>query len=75
MPKYYFHLIDGEHFEEDSEGAEFPDPAAAYEEARKFVAEIRSDLDDPERAVVEITDGSGALVAVVPVSATGRTRA
>jgi hypothetical protein len=72
MPKYYFHLIDGEHLEEDLEGAEFPDPAAAYEEARKFVAEIRSDLNDPERAVVEITDDGGSLVAVVPAS--GRTR-
>lgn len=69
MAKFYFHLMDGEHIETDDVGAELPDLAAACDEARKFIEEIRSDLEQPDRAFVQIVDESGTIVCIITVKA------
>ena len=67
MPKFYFHLTDGEHTEMDDVGADLPDVDAACDEARKFIEEIRSDLEQPNRAFVAIVDERGTIVGTIPV--------
>jgi hypothetical protein len=62
MPKYFLHLWDGDLFEEDDEGTDLPDRAAAREEALRFAQEIRGDLATPDRALVEVEDESGSTV-------------
>jgi hypothetical protein len=62
MPKYFLHLWDGDLFEEDDEGTDLPDRAAAREEAVRFAQEIRGDLATPDRALVEVEDERGSTL-------------
>jgi uncharacterized protein DUF6894 len=62
MPRYFLHLWDGDLFEEDDEGTDLPDRAAAREEALRFAQEIRGDLATPERALVQVADETGSTL-------------
>jgi hypothetical protein len=70
MARFYFHVREGEIFEEDPEGSEHPSPEHARLEAeaaaREMVAEavLREELIDGR--TFEITADDGSLVAVVP---------
>jgi hypothetical protein len=70
MPKYYLHLWDGDLFEEDDEGTDLPDLAAAREEALRFAQEIRGDLETPERALVQVADERGSTVWMLQLART-----
>jgi hypothetical protein len=76
MPKYFLHLWDGDLFEEDDEGTDLPDRAAAREEALRFAQEIRGDLATPDRALVEVADERGLTLWMLQFSgmAGGATR-
>ena len=65
MPKYFLHLWDGDLLEEDDEGTDLPDRAAAREEALRFAQEIRGDLATPDRALVEVEDERGSTVCLL----------
>jgi hypothetical protein len=62
MPKYYLHLWDGDLFEEDQEGTNLLDLAAAREEALRFARAITSDLEAPDRALVQVSDEQGSTL-------------
>lgn len=40
MPRFYFHLCNGSGFNEDTEGQEFPDEAAARKEAVRGLRDV-----------------------------------
>jgi hypothetical protein len=54
--------LDRDLFEENDQGTDLPDRAAAREEALRFAQEIRSDLATPDRALVEVEDERGSTV-------------
>lgn len=70
MPRYFFHVRDGQTFREDPEGSELPDLTAAHREALTDARHILADrlrageVLDGQR--FEITDGDGSVLAVVP---------
>src|SRR5688500_9205474 len=68
MPRYFLHLWDGDLFEEDDEGTDLPDGAAAREEALRFVQEIGGDLAAPDRALVQVADERGSTVWLLQLS-------
>ena len=74
MPRYFFHLIDGDLVEEDDLGQKLPDAAAALVEARRFAHEIRSDVNEPGRAFVRVIDAASIDVGTVFVSDSTRSR-
>ncbi|HEV7416241.1 MAG TPA: hypothetical protein VGN98_08780 [Tianweitania sediminis] len=71
MPRYYFHIREGEQFEEDPEGSEFSSVEVAREEAiaaaREMVSEavLRDEVIDGR--TFEIATDDGAVVATVPL--------
>jgi hypothetical protein len=73
MPLYYLHIRNGDKFEVDPDGMELPDLDAAVVEALKVAQELSGAVSDLERdAVIEIADGVGETVLMVPFSdATG----
>lgn len=70
MAGYFFHVRDGDQFDEDPEGAEFGTAQRAVEEAvlaaRELIAAkaLAGELIDGQ--VFEITDERGAVVELVP---------
>ena len=74
MPRFFFHLTDGDLVEKDDVGQEFSNVASAMAEAHQFAHEIRSDVEHPGRAFVRVVDASGNEVGVVliPSQALGR---
>lgn len=69
MPKYYFHIRDGEELVQDDEGIDLPNLAAAQEEAvqaaRDMLVELlRNDLPVNGQKF-EICDADGNILAVV----------
>jgi len=67
LPKYFLHLWDGDAFEVDDEGVDLPDLASARDEAQRFAAEIRCDLESPDNARIEIAGEDGRILARVPI--------
>lgn len=71
MPRFYFHIRDGERLIEDPDGSELPDLAVARAEAlasaRGILAEKvkTGELIDGQR--FEITDEAGIVLAVLPL--------
>ncbi len=69
MPRYYFHIRDGEDFLPDEEGVELPNLKAAHREAilsaRGIIAEkiLHGEVVDGE--VIEITDEEGGILDAV----------
>jgi hypothetical protein len=74
MPRYFLHLWDGDLFEEDEEGTDLPDLAAARNEGLKFAQEIWSDLTAPDQAVVEVTEPNGLVVWRITAADTAQAR-
>ena len=70
MPRYYLHLWDGDLFEEDHEGTELPDVAAASSEALRFASEIMSELQNPERARIEVASEDGSVLCSIAITMT-----
>jgi len=68
MPRYYLHLWDGDLFEEDQEGTDLPNLAAAREEALRFAREISGDLNAPDRALVQVADEGGSTLWMLQLS-------
>lgn len=71
MPRYFLHLWDGDLFEEDDEGTDLPDRAAALDEAVKFAEEIKGDVTSPDRALVQVADEQGSTLWMIQLSRMG----
>ena len=70
MPLYYFHIRHGHEVEVDPEGTELPTPAAAQAEAVRMARELSGEMAELGRdAVIEVADGVGQTVLLVPLSA------
>jgi hypothetical protein len=69
MPRYYFHLTDGNQVLDDPEGLELPGAAAAREEAVLVAADLKDRLKPRDWSgwVVSICDEQGNQVDSVPV--------
>jgi hypothetical protein len=71
MPRYYFHIRDGENRVEDEEGTEVPDLEAAKSEARASARDLAIDEIRNQRPIdgrkVEIADAEGQTLAVIAV--------
>jgi hypothetical protein len=70
MPRYFLHLWDGDLFEEDREGTDLPDLAAARAEALRFALEISRDLEAPDQALVQVADEKGSTLWTLELSRT-----
>lgn len=72
MPLYYLHIYNGSGFVEDSEGQELNDLDAARAEAVEGIRSVlasevlKGSLD--LRGRIEVVDGRGAVLAIVPFS-------
>ena len=71
MPRYFFHLVEGERLFPDHKGEDLPSDDAARQEAQRVAAELRASAARsdwrPRRFVV--TDDSGRVVSEVPIVA------
>ena len=67
MPRYFFHVFDGIMLSRDGEGDEFPDVAAAVQEAAHIARELLDDDEGPNKADfrMEVADEHGNLMHVV----------
>ena len=72
MPLYFFNIRDGYDLDEDEEGVELPDIAAARAQALATVEELREELADARNIELEITDESGRRLLTVPFFRGGR---
>jgi hypothetical protein len=69
MPLYYLHIRNGDKLEVDPDGTELPDLEAALTEALKVARELMDEVADLGRdAVIEVANGSGETVFIVPFS-------
>jgi hypothetical protein len=69
MPLYYLHIRNGDKLEVDPDGTELPDLDVAFAEAAKVARELVDEVGDLGRdAVIEIADGSGETILIVPFS-------
>jgi hypothetical protein len=64
MPRYFFHVFDGMMWSRDDEGDEFPDVAAAIQEAAHIARELLDDDEGPNKADfrMEVADEHGKIV-------------
>jgi hypothetical protein len=71
MPRYYFHLWEGDRRSPDLEGSDLSDLNAAIEEARDAARDIAVDLLRSKEPIdgrrIEITDESGKSLITVSV--------
>jgi hypothetical protein len=71
MPRYHFHLTDGNEVLKHAQGIELPGNAAAREEALAFARELKDGRARPGRTwdgwFVEIKDDHGHRVDLVPI--------
>jgi hypothetical protein len=67
MPRYFFHIRDRGNFIPDEEGMELADLHAARSEAtvsaHAMLADAIADADDISHQVIEVSDGSGRVLA------------
>jgi hypothetical protein len=70
MPRYFFHVRDGDELIPDPEGVELPNFDSAADECRRIVREVmsaepfRSELEADRQ--FEITDEQGRLALLIP---------
>ena len=66
MPRYFFHVYEGETVITDKEGVELADNGSAIEEARSAAREILADAvakgTSPNGRRIEVADGDGKTV-------------
>ena len=72
MPRYFFHIRDGENIIPDEEGLELPDNEAAGVEARRsaveMLADAQRDSTDISHQVIEVTTADGVVIARVELA-------
>jgi hypothetical protein len=68
MPRFYFHLCDGDSYE-DTSGVELTDIAAAKECARKFAREMQRGRPNEKRDI-RVEDNHGKEIFRIPLSET-----
>ncbi len=70
MPRYYFHIRNGDVFEDkDSDGEDLLDLEDAVDEALQVARDYREDWGPVEPGtVIDIVDEAGRTVLTVPVS-------
>jgi hypothetical protein len=75
MPRYFFHLTDGNRVRDDPDGLELPGEAAAREEAVLVAGDLKERLRPRDWTgwVVSIRDEQGNQVDSVPVIAASET--
>jgi hypothetical protein len=64
MPRYYFHL----HGDDDDEGMELPNDAAARNQARETCGMLIREGDLPARTEMKVVDEAGRRVALLKFS-------
>jgi hypothetical protein len=71
MPRYYFHVWEGDKRSPDLEGSDLPDLNAAIEEARGAARDIAADqlrsLEPIDGRKIEVTDEFGNSLAFVAI--------
>lgn len=74
MPRYYFHLTDGESILDDPDGLELPGDAAAREEAVLVAGDVKTRFRPRDWTAwfVRIVDEEGRQIDRVPVVAPSR---
>lgn len=67
MPRYYFHIRDGDKIAHDPEGADFVDLASAeaVKSARELLSQRVFDGELVDGQAFELTDENGSIAAVV----------
>ena len=78
MPRYYFVLSNKDGLMDDVEGTELPNLATARQEAERDVEHLRQHRIGGRRNwagwAMQVQDGSGAVLFVVPFSRSARAR-
>ncbi len=74
MPRFFFHLRDQDHLQEDREGMELPDLQAALQEALRVDRELAISPAGIYGLEFEITDSTGRTLLKVPVQERRRSR-
>ncbi len=78
MPRYFFHIRDGENTIPDEEGLELADNEAAEVEARRSAMEMLADAQreatDIAQQVIEVTRPDGVVIARVELATPGAYR-
>lgn len=73
MPRFFFHVRDGDGLTEDPDGSELPDLAAALAEARAAARELVAERiragKGPDGRRFEVSDAAGRTLATVPFRA------
>ncbi len=74
MPRYFFHLVEGERLFPDHKGEDLPNDEAARDEARRSAEELRVGGAKGDRSARRfvVTNGYGRVVTEVPVLTPGR---
>lgn len=71
MPRFFFHIRDGDGLTEDPEGSELPDLLAAWAGAVVAACEIAAERLKSGKALdgeqFDIRDGAGLLLTTVPL--------
>jgi hypothetical protein len=71
MPRYFFHIRDGDHVTRDDEGEELPDLKAVEREARlsarDILAECLAGHKQPNDRKIEVTNDIGVVVYTISV--------
>jgi hypothetical protein len=75
MPRFFFHVRDGDKLTQDVEGADFPHLEAAQDEAKTAAREMLAEQIDSAGTLnrnqqFEICDEAGKLLATVPFTDT-----
>lgn len=72
MPRFFFHIQDGQDRQQDTEGTELPDEQRAKDEAVLASLELiarRQNLTWPDRWIMTVEDEAGATVCVISFTA------
>ena len=72
MPKYYFHVRNGDESFKDSEGSVHPSLQKACTEALRIARELARDEEVYTGYIVSVVDREGYEVATVPVERSAR---
>jgi hypothetical protein len=73
MPRYFFHVRDGETVIPDDRGVDLPNLDDALEQCRRVVREVLNETENRDKLTAdrqfEIVDELGRLVLTIPFSA------
>jgi hypothetical protein len=70
MARYFFHIRNGDDFDEDTQGVDLPDVGAveneAFTAARGLIADMVTDGEHINGMRFEVTDENGNIVLILP---------